>query len=104
MTHAEECIPDYVLLAHFNDDTHEVICHFHNDIPYVNDLAVDYNGLDEEQKGNFVRFQFANIMFDTTIDRLIAREQTPCQPPATNCRIDRRDDPCEANRVGPSKA
>lgn len=75
MTHAQDQIPDYILLAHFADDTHIVICHYHG-IPAIdfteaeiNDMAVNYYHSHDEKP---IRFQLAKAELDTTIEVLEA--------------------------------
>lgn len=73
MTHAQDQIPDYILLAHFADDTHVVICHYHGTpaIDFtqaeINDMAIDYYYSCREKP---IRFQFAQVKLDTTIEVL----------------------------------
>ena len=67
MTHAIDESPDYVLLAHYTDDTLAVICHYHGfpEEDEVNAMCADFyrsgrNSVD------LVRFQLAEVKLDTT--------------------------------------
>ncbi len=67
MSHAEDEVPDYIVLAHYNDDTHIVVCHYHHlpEEAELNDMCADFYREGHNAKG-LIRFQFAAVKFDTT--------------------------------------
>lgn len=67
MSHAIDESPDYILLAHYADDTLIVICHYHG-LPKeaeINSMCMDFyhsgrNSVD------LIRFQLAEVKLDST--------------------------------------
>ena len=67
MTHTIDEAPDYILLAHYADDTMVVVCHYYGfpEEAQVNaNCALFFNIRDDSK--DLIRFQLAEVKLDTT--------------------------------------
>lgn len=67
MSHATDQSPDYILLAHYDDDTLSVITHYHSlpEESEVNAACAEFYR-DCPQLLGLIRFQLAAVQIDST--------------------------------------
>jgi len=75
-SHVQNKSPDFILLAHFDDDTHVVVCHYHIPLPYeleVTEMCKEYfHSLCPAHKEGLLRFQLAEVLGDMPRDAILS--------------------------------